>query len=133
MRYLVTNSGWGTGMDVRPNPGIGFPGYADYFPATRGAPEPPSIRYPGGPAPGPIPYPGAPAYGAPAIRPGRNAAVSRPAAGTTAGPATRTRPGAGGLGTVRAGRVRAARNQRCGIVTQPPLYRRRRTPYAPTP
>jgi hypothetical protein len=26
-RYLVTNTGWGTGMDVRPNPGIGFPGY----------------------------------------------------------------------------------------------------------
>jgi phospholipid/cholesterol/gamma-HCH transport system substrate-binding protein len=64
VRYLVTNTGWGTGMDVRPNPGIGFPGYANYFPVTRGVPEPPSIRYPGGPAPGPIPYPGAPPYGA---------------------------------------------------------------------
>ncbi|NDJ91867.1 MCE family protein [Mycolicibacter kumamotonensis] len=65
-RYLVTDSGWGTGMDVRPNPGIGFPGYVDYFPTTRGIPEPPSMRYPGGPAPGPEPtYPGAPPYGAP--------------------------------------------------------------------
>lgn len=63
-RYLVTNTGWGTGMDVRPNPGIGFPGFVDYFPTGRGVPEPPSIRHPGGPAPGPIPYPGAPPYGA---------------------------------------------------------------------
>ncbi|ORV92140.1 MCE-family protein MCE3A [Mycobacterium interjectum] len=64
LRQLVTNTGWGTGLDLRPNPGIAFPGYADYLPVTRGTPEPPSIRYPGGPAPGPIPYPGAPPYGA---------------------------------------------------------------------
>ncbi len=63
-RQLVTNTGWGTGLDIRPNPGIGIPGYANYFPTTRGVPEPPSIRYHGPPAPGPIPYPGAPAYGA---------------------------------------------------------------------
>jgi phospholipid/cholesterol/gamma-HCH transport system substrate-binding protein len=69
VRYLATNTGWGTGLDVRPNPGIGFPGYADYLPVTRGVPEPPSIRYPGGPAPGPIPYPGAPPYGAPLYAP----------------------------------------------------------------
>jgi phospholipid/cholesterol/gamma-HCH transport system substrate-binding protein len=69
VRQLVTNTGWGTGMDWRPNPGIGFPGYADYFPATRAVPEAPSIRYPGGPAPGPIPYPGAPPYGAPMYAP----------------------------------------------------------------
>jgi phospholipid/cholesterol/gamma-HCH transport system substrate-binding protein len=68
-RQLITNTGWGTGMDTRPNPGIGFPGYANYLPVTRGLPEPPSIRYPGGPAPGPIPYPGAPAYGAPMYAP----------------------------------------------------------------
>ncbi|MDT5218081.1 MAG: phospholipid/cholesterol/gamma-HCH transport system substrate-binding protein [Mycobacterium sp.] len=68
-RYLVTNTGWGTGVDMRPNPGIGFPGYADYFPGTRGVPEPPSLRHPGGPAPGPIPYPGAPPYGAPMYAP----------------------------------------------------------------
>jgi phospholipid/cholesterol/gamma-HCH transport system substrate-binding protein len=69
VRQLITNTGWGTGMDVRPNPGIGFPGYANYLPVTRGVPEAPSIRYPGGPAPGPIPYPGAPPYGAPMYAP----------------------------------------------------------------
>jgi phospholipid/cholesterol/gamma-HCH transport system substrate-binding protein len=69
VRYMVTNSGWGTGIDVRPNPGIGFPGYANYLPATRGTPEPPSIRHPSGPAPGPVPYPGAPPYGAPRYAP----------------------------------------------------------------
>lgn len=64
VRQLITNTGWGTGLDIRPNPGIGFPGWANYFPTTRAVPEPPSIRYPGGPAVGPIPYPGAPPYGA---------------------------------------------------------------------
>lgn len=65
VRYLVANTGFGTGLDIRPNPGIGFPGWANYFPVTRAVPEPPSIRYPGGPAPGPITFPGAPVYGAP--------------------------------------------------------------------
>ena len=71
VRYLVANSGFGTGLDVRPNPGIGFPGWANYLPVTRAVPEPPSIRYPApaGPAPGPIPYPGAPPYGAPQYAP----------------------------------------------------------------
>lgn len=69
LRQLITNTGWGTGLDIRPNPGIAFPGYADYFPVTRAVPEPPSIRYPGGPAPGPMPYPGAPPYGAPQYAP----------------------------------------------------------------
>jgi phospholipid/cholesterol/gamma-HCH transport system substrate-binding protein len=65
VRNLVTNTGFGTGVDWRPNPGIGFPAWANYLPVTRGVPEPPSIRNLfGGPAPGPIPYPGAPAYGA---------------------------------------------------------------------
>lgn len=53
VKYLVTDTGFGTGLDVRPNPGIGFPGWANYFPVTRAIPEPPSIRYPGPPAPGP--------------------------------------------------------------------------------
>jgi phospholipid/cholesterol/gamma-HCH transport system substrate-binding protein len=69
VRQLITNTGWGTGLDVRPNPGIGFPGYANYLPLTRAVPEPPSIRYPGGPAPGPVRYPGAPPYGAPMYAP----------------------------------------------------------------
>lgn len=69
IRQLVTNTGWGTGLDIRPNPGIGFPGWANYFPVTRAEPEPPSIRNLGPPAPGPIPYPGAPPYGAPQYAP----------------------------------------------------------------
>ena len=70
MRQLITNTGFGTGVDWRPNPGIGFPGWANYFPVTRAVPEPPSIRNLfGGPAPGPIPYPGAPPYGAPMYAP----------------------------------------------------------------
>jgi phospholipid/cholesterol/gamma-HCH transport system substrate-binding protein len=70
VRQLITNTGFGTGVDWRPNPGIGFPGYINYLPVTRAVPEPPSIRNLfGGPAPGPIPYPGAPAYGAPLYAP----------------------------------------------------------------
>ncbi len=64
VRYLVTNTGWGTGLDVRPNPGIGHPWWIDYFPVTRAVPEPPSIRGNKPPAIGPVPYPGAPPYGA---------------------------------------------------------------------
>ncbi|CAM3673078.1 MCE family protein [Mycobacterium frederiksbergense] len=65
VRQLITNTGFGTGIDVRPNPGIAFPAYGNYLPVTRAVPEPPSIRNTwGGPAIGPIPYPGAPAYGA---------------------------------------------------------------------
>jgi phospholipid/cholesterol/gamma-HCH transport system substrate-binding protein len=70
VRQLITNTGWGTGLDIRTNPGIGFPGWANYFPVTRAVPEPPSIRYLGPPAPGPVPYPGAPPYGAPLYGPG---------------------------------------------------------------
>ena len=70
VKYLVTDTGFGTGLDIRPNPGIGFPGFANYFPVTKANPEPPRIRYPGGPAPGPLPpYPGAPPYGAPEYGP----------------------------------------------------------------
>lgn len=70
VKYLVTDTGFGTGLDVRPNPGIGFPGWANYLPATKAVPEPPKYRYPGGPAPGPLPaYPGAPPYGAPLYAP----------------------------------------------------------------
>jgi phospholipid/cholesterol/gamma-HCH transport system substrate-binding protein len=55
VRQLVTNTGWGTGPDIRTNPGIGFPGWANYFPVTRAVPEAPVIRdpAPAGPAPGP--------------------------------------------------------------------------------
>jgi phospholipid/cholesterol/gamma-HCH transport system substrate-binding protein len=70
VKYLVTDTGFGTGLDLRPNPGIGFPGFANYFPATKAIPEAPRIRHPGGPAPGPAPaYPGGPPYGAPQYAP----------------------------------------------------------------
>lgn len=71
VRQLVTNTGWGTGVDIRPNPGIGHPCWANYLPVTRAVPEPPSIRecIPG-PAIGPVAYPGAPPYGAPLYGPG---------------------------------------------------------------
>ena len=69
VRYQVTNTGWGTGLDLRPNPGIGHPWWANYFPVTRAVPEPPSIRGMGPPAIGPVPYPGAPPYGAPLYGP----------------------------------------------------------------
>ncbi len=65
VKYLVTDTGFGTGLDVRPNPGIGFPGFANYFPVTKANPEPPRIRYPGGPAPGPCRLPRRTSYGAP--------------------------------------------------------------------
>ncbi|HCA53763.1 MAG TPA: MCE-family protein MCE3A [Mycobacterium sp.] len=71
VRQLITNTGWGTGLDIRPNPGIGHPCWANYFPVTRGIPQEPSIRQclPG-PAIGPVPYPGAPPYGAKLYGPG---------------------------------------------------------------
>jgi phospholipid/cholesterol/gamma-HCH transport system substrate-binding protein len=65
VKALVTDTGFGTGVDIRPNPGIGFPGIANYFPATKAYPERPKIRYEGPPAPGPMVPPGAPPYGAP--------------------------------------------------------------------
>ncbi|WP_319431631.1 MCE family protein [Mycobacterium sp. RTGN5] len=65
VRQLVTNTGWGTGLDIRPNPGLGHPCWGDWFPVTRAAPKQPSIRQclPG-PAPGPVVPPGMPPYGA---------------------------------------------------------------------
>src|SRR6202012_2578043 len=44
VKQLVTNTGWGTGLDIRPNPGIGRPCYSSYFGATHPWPEPPQAR-----------------------------------------------------------------------------------------
>lgn len=65
VRYLVADTGYGTGMDIRPNPGIAHPWFINYFPTTKAVPEPPRIYGEGPPAIGPVPYPGAPPYGAP--------------------------------------------------------------------
>ena len=72
VRYLVTNTGWGTGLDLRPNVGIAAENcYADYLPVTRAIPQPPSLRHClNGPAPGPVTAPGMPPYGAPLYGPG---------------------------------------------------------------
>lgn len=70
VQMLITNTGFGTGLDWRPNPGIGFPGWANYFPVTRGNPQPPVIRNYYGVAPGPVVAPGQPPYGAPMYGPG---------------------------------------------------------------
>jgi phospholipid/cholesterol/gamma-HCH transport system substrate-binding protein len=71
VRYLVTNTGWGTGTDVRPNPGIGYPCFVNFFPVTHSQPLPADSRTcTPGPAVGLQPYPGAPAYGAPLYGPG---------------------------------------------------------------
>ena len=69
VRELVTNTGWGTGLDIRPNPGIGHPCWADFLPVTRAVPKPPSIRQC---IPGPAigPNPGGPPYGAALYGPG---------------------------------------------------------------
>ena len=69
VRQLVTNTGWGTGLDIRPNPGIGAPWWVNFFPTTRAIPEPPSVHGMQVPAIGPVPYPGAPPYGAPQYGP----------------------------------------------------------------
>jgi phospholipid/cholesterol/gamma-HCH transport system substrate-binding protein len=66
VRELVMNTGWGTGLDIRPNVGIASPCWLDLLPVTRAVPKPASVRrcLPG-PAPGPASAPGAPPYGAP--------------------------------------------------------------------
>jgi phospholipid/cholesterol/gamma-HCH transport system substrate-binding protein len=69
VRQLITNTGWGTGLDIRPNPGIGHPWWVNFLPVTRAVPEPPSFRGSGPPAIGPVAYPGAPPYGAPLYGP----------------------------------------------------------------
>ncbi|BBX58960.1 mce related protein [Mycobacterium shottsii] len=69
VRQLVTDTGWGTGLDIRPNPGIGHPCWADYLPVTRAVPQPTSVR-PCLPGPAIGPNPGGPPYGAALYGPG---------------------------------------------------------------
>ena len=69
VRYLVTDTGFGTGMDMRPNIGIAHPYGENWFPVTKAIPEPPRVYGDKPPAIGPVPYPGAPPYGAPLYGP----------------------------------------------------------------
>ena len=70
VRSLFANTGFGSGVVIRPNPGIAHPWWVDLLPVTRPVPQPPSIRGLGRPpAIGPVPYPGAPPYGAPQYGP----------------------------------------------------------------
>ena len=69
VRDLVTNTGWGTGLDIRPNPGLGHPCWADYLPVTRAEPKPPSVR-PCIPGPAIGPNPAGPPSGAALYGPG---------------------------------------------------------------
>ena len=102
VRQLITNTGWGTGLDIRPNPGIGHPVLGQLLPGHprgAGAAEHPRC-IPGRRRSGPVPYPGAPPYGAPLYGPGRHAAVAGRAAGAArrrdrrATPAPNGRPAA---------------------------------------
>ncbi|OOK83159.1 mce related family protein [Mycobacterium kansasii] len=90
LRQLITNTGWGTGLDIRPNPGIAFPGYADYLPVTRDSPNRPASAIRAG-RPRPHPVPGCAALRRSAVRTGRRPAVPGPAAGAAARRPTRTR------------------------------------------
>ena len=69
VRALVTNTGWGTGLDIRPNPGIGIPCWVNYFRSPARCPSRRASAMLGPPAIGPVPYPGAPPYGAPLYGP----------------------------------------------------------------
>ncbi|GAT14046.1 MCE family protein [Mycolicibacterium thermoresistibile] len=55
VRKLVTDTGFGSGTDIRTNPGIGHPWFINFFPATRAVPEHPYVLGEGPPAPGPSP------------------------------------------------------------------------------
>lgn len=134
-RYLVTNSGWGTGLDMRPNPGIGFPGYVDYYPVTRGTPQPPSIRHPGGPAPGPVQgtagYNSPSPYGAPMYAPdGTPLYPGLPPAPPPGRPREPGPPPAGSEPFVPA--IPGPPQPTCGIVNQP-CGPPPPAPYAPAP
>jgi phospholipid/cholesterol/gamma-HCH transport system substrate-binding protein len=52
VRQLVTNTGWGTGIDWRPNIGLGHPCTGNYLPVERAIPQPDTYRCDGPPSPG---------------------------------------------------------------------------------
>ncbi len=96
VRNLVTNTGFGTGMDWRPNPGIGFPGLgrlpAGHPRGARTAEHPQSVRWSGT---GTDPVSGRPGLRCGPVRAGRYAALAWTAARTPAWRTTGSRPDAG--------------------------------------
>ena len=82
VRQLVTNTGWGTGLDMRPNPGIGIPGLGQLLPGhprgARAAQHPQLLRRAGDRA---DPVSGGAALRRGAVRAGRHAAVAGAATG----------------------------------------------------
>ena len=89
VRQLVTNTGWGTGVDIRPNPGIGHPCYAELVtgdPRRAGAAQHPPVPSRAGDRAGAVSR--SAAVRRAAVRARRGAAVAGRAAG-------RARPGAG--------------------------------------
>ena len=83
VRYLVTNTGWGTGIDMRPNPGIGLPGYANYLPVTRGDARAAEHSWAGARRPGTDPVPRGAALRRADVRARRHTPVSGCTAGTS--------------------------------------------------
>ena len=107
VRQLITNTGWGTGLDVRPNPGLGFPCWADWFPVTRAVrnrrASASACRT--GTRSGHVP--GHAALRSGAVRPRRGTALARGASGAAAGRRRAIRaPPTAGLRAVRGGRPR---------------------------
>ena len=76
VKYLVTDTGFGTGLDIRPNPGIGFPGFANYFPVTKGCPNRRRSATPAARRPARCRLPRRAAVRRAGVRAGRHAALS---------------------------------------------------------
>ena len=105
VRNLVTNTGFGTGVDWRPNPGIGFPGLcqlpAGHPRGARAAEHPQSLRWS---RTGTNPVSGRPGLRCRPVRAGRYPALAWTAPGTPARRTTGSRPDPG-LRAVRGSRA----------------------------
>ena len=77
LRQLITNTGWGTGLDIRPNPGIGFPRLRRLLPGHPGDARTPKHPLSGRPCTGTHPLPRRATVRGAAVRTRRNPAVSR--------------------------------------------------------
>ena len=133
VRQLVTNTGFGTGVDWRPNPGIGFPAYANYLPVdprgARTAEHPQPVRRARARA---DPVPGRPGLRCAAVRARRHAAVAGPAARAAARAPRDPGPTPGRSRSWCRARAACSR-RRCRRSRSRSRRRRRRDPEPPTP